>query len=298
MAEGTLPAAGELMTALGPVGYTAAGRGPVAVLLHGNPGDARDWDAVVDVLAERRTVVRLDWPGYGRSSHLDDGATVDAPGLARVLDDVLDGIGRAVGGRLGQVVLIGHSVGGYTAAYQALARPDRVAAVVLVAPGGFTRFTWLTRTFVRTMGSVGPARLLAGPLASAYTVRRTPTSRAALRRVRSMRGNPDRLTVHSAVWRSFLDPAHDLRHIASTITVPVLLTWGRLDPVVPWRSAGRRAARLLPRAQVARFWSGHLPHAEVPQRWLGAVVPFLDAVAPPPCAEASAPGPDGANADG
>jgi pimeloyl-ACP methyl ester carboxylesterase len=216
----------------------------------------------------------------------------------RVLDDVLDGIGQAVGGCPGQVVLIGHSVGGYAAACQALTRPERVAAVVLVAPGGFTRFTWLTRSFVRIMGSVGPARRLVGPLAAAYTVRRTPASRAALRRVQLLRGHPDRLAVHSAVWRSFLDPAHDLRHTAPTITVPVLLTWGRLDPVVPWLTDGRRAARALPHARVARFWSGHLPHAEVPHRWLAAVVPFLDTVTPSPSVEASAPRSDQARAHG
>ncbi|MGI5216020.1 alpha/beta fold hydrolase, partial [Plantactinospora sp. CA-290183] len=255
----------ELPTALGPVSYTVVGRGPAVLLLHGNPGDARDWDGVVGGLAQRRTVIRLDWPGYGRSPGPCDGTTVGAPGLAGILDEALDGLDRAAGGRLGPVVLIGHSVGGYAAVRQAVSRPERVAALVLVAPGGFTRFSLITRSFVRLMGSVGAARRLVRPLAAAYTVRRTPVSRAALRRVRLMRGIPARLAVHSAVWRSFLDPAHDLRRFAPAIAVPVLLTWGRLDPVVPWPTDARRAARLLPGARMVRFWSGHLPHAEVPQ---------------------------------
>lgn len=271
---------GLLMTSLGTVGYAAVGGGPVVVLLHGNPGDARDWDAVVGTLAEQHTVIRVDWPGYGSSPCPDD-ARVGAPELARLLDEILDQIAEMTnhGGR--KLVLVGHSVGGYAALCQALTRPERLAALVLVAPGGFTRLTWLTRMFVRMMGSTPSARWLAGPLAAAYTVRRTPASRAALRRAQSLRSRPSRSAMHSAVWRSFLDPAHDLRGRAPAITVPVLLTWGRLDPVVPWWSDGRRAARLLSHASVARFWSGHLPHAEVPHQWLAAVVPFLDGIAQP-----------------
>ncbi|MFI7601379.1 alpha/beta fold hydrolase [Actinoplanes sp. NPDC049681] len=266
---------GLFPTSLGEVAYAATGSGPVLVLLHGNPGDARDWDAVVGPLAQRHTVVRVDWPGYGRSP-CTAGAMVGAPELAAVLDEVLDHIAEISdqGGR--KVVLVGHSVGGYAALCQALTRPQRVAAMVLVAPGGFTRLTGPTRMVVRGMGSPSVGGRLAGPLAAAYTVRRTAAGRAASRRARSVRTSPCRSAVHSAVWRSFLDPAHDLRGRAGAITVPVLLTWGRLDPVVPWYSDGRRAAGLLPHAAVARFWSGHLPHAEVPERWLAAVVPFLE----------------------
>lgn len=43
------------------------GEGPPLLLLHANPGDHRDYDAVIPALAARFRVIALDWPGYGAS---------------------------------------------------------------------------------------------------------------------------------------------------------------------------------------------------------------------------------------
>jgi 3-oxoadipate enol-lactonase len=80
------------------------------------------WDDVVPLLAERYRVVRFDLPGFGKRP----GAPF-APGelLANLLDEL--GIDRAP--------LVGLSLGGRVALDAALQRPDRVSALVLVAPG-------------------------------------------------------------------------------------------------------------------------------------------------------------------
>jgi|TARA_Y100000589_G_scaffold112457_5_gene106908 pimeloyl-ACP methyl ester carboxylesterase len=36
------------------------------LLLHANPGDSRDFEAVSAALADYGRVIALDWPGYGR----------------------------------------------------------------------------------------------------------------------------------------------------------------------------------------------------------------------------------------
>src|SRR4051794_23617836 len=82
---------GLFMTSAGEVGYAVDGSGPAVVLLHGNPGDAQDWDAVVGTLAQRHTVIRVDWPGYGRSPCPAE-PLAGAPDLARLLDEILDQI--------------------------------------------------------------------------------------------------------------------------------------------------------------------------------------------------------------
>ena len=49
------------------VHYTAHGEGAPLVLLHANPGDSRDFEAVIPALACTHRVLALDWPGYGAS---------------------------------------------------------------------------------------------------------------------------------------------------------------------------------------------------------------------------------------
>jgi pimeloyl-ACP methyl ester carboxylesterase len=259
-------------TSAGPIACHLRGTGPAIVLLHANPGDAGDFDAVAAALADGRTVIRLDWPGYGDSpaSTGPAGAIEFARALGEVLADL-----RA--DDLGPIVLVGNSVGGYAALAYALREPARVAALVLIAPGGFTRLNPLSRAVCRLMGAPATARWLLGPLASLYTWRRTPAARAALRRAYATARDPARRAVACAVWRSFLDPEHDLRGRVAALRVPVLLTWGRGDPVLPLLTDGRRAARLLPGARLVRFWCGHEPHAEMPEAWLAEVQSFLAA---------------------
>jgi pimeloyl-ACP methyl ester carboxylesterase len=52
----------------GSVHYTEHGQGVPLVLLHANPGDSKDFEAVVPALSRTYRVLALDWPGYGQSA--------------------------------------------------------------------------------------------------------------------------------------------------------------------------------------------------------------------------------------
>ena len=95
---------------------------PPLVLLHGLGEGAASWAAVVPRLAERHRVLALDLRGHGAS---------DWPGsyaLERMRDDVV-GVLDALG--LGEVVLVGHSMGGVVAYLVAFAHPERVSRLVV-----------------------------------------------------------------------------------------------------------------------------------------------------------------------
>jgi 3-oxoadipate enol-lactonase len=100
------------------------GPGLPVVLTNSDWCESSGWDATVGELSGRRRVIRYDNRGYGRSgdpaapfTHLGD--------LIAVLDRL--SVDRAV--------FAGHSGGGATAIALALAQPERVAALVLAAPG-------------------------------------------------------------------------------------------------------------------------------------------------------------------
>ncbi|MFN8542749.1 MAG: alpha/beta hydrolase [Candidatus Binatia bacterium] len=256
----------------GRVSYESVGAGPPIVLMHANPGDRHDFDAVVPELARTHRVIAIDWPGYGDSDAPVPEFVASARLFADVLADVLDVFA------LDRVVLCGNGVGGFAAATLAIEQPARVRGLVLVAPSGFTPMTRIARAWCAVRGRDFVTRLLAGPMAYAYLRRRTPTVAAIRARARRLYGIPPRVAVEAAVWRSLASPESDLRARAARIKQPALLVLGRRDPMLRLRTAGRAAAAAMPGARLVTIDTGHEPFAEAPQEFLTAVRPFLDAL--------------------
>ena len=53
----------EIQLSCGTVHYSESGAGTPMLLLHANPGDARDFEAVIPALSQRYRVIAMDWPG-------------------------------------------------------------------------------------------------------------------------------------------------------------------------------------------------------------------------------------------
>jgi pimeloyl-ACP methyl ester carboxylesterase len=255
--------------------YVREGRGPTIVLIHGLGGFAESWRATIDVLAKSAEVLAVDLPGFGLSAK--PAARYDLDFFARVLHGFLDA------SRVGQVSLVGHSLGGAVAVTYALTHParvDRLALVSAVVPGFDYRPSWLYRmAAVRGLGEAAAlcarrslyraalARCFHAPKAReidalvdwSYAARTAWDAKAAyLATVRDVRAD-------------FAGRAAAYRRVAGTLGLPVLLVHGRQDPVV---GAGHCAnvAKGFPRASVR--WvdaCGHFPqieHADTVNRWL------------------------------
>lgn len=105
------------------------GRGPTVVWLGGFHSEMTGTKA--QALAEwaaatGRDFLRFDWFGHGQS----EGRFVDGT-ITRWRADALAAVDRLTEG---PVVLVGSSMGGWLACLVALVRPDRVSALVLIAP--------------------------------------------------------------------------------------------------------------------------------------------------------------------
>jgi pimeloyl-ACP methyl ester carboxylesterase len=100
---------------------TARGDAPRVVLLHAGIADRRSWHPVMDL--RPLSSVAYDRPGFGTTPP-PSGPFSDRAQLGAVLDG-LD---------CGPVTLVGNSQGGRVAIDYALASPERVARLVLVAP--------------------------------------------------------------------------------------------------------------------------------------------------------------------
>ena len=258
----------EIPTRFGSLSCRVLGEGPPLLLLHANPGDSRDFEAIAPALSAEWTVHALDWPGFGGSPALRPPSSATAMAFADALEDVT----AALPGRL---ALIGNSVGGYAAARLAARQPERVGALVLVNPGGFTPHNAATRAFCRFKGGERVTAATSGLLARAYLRRRTPTTAAMRERAGAQRVLPERVATEAALWRSFTDPEHDLRARAGAISCPTLVVWGKRDPLLPLRRDGRAARSALPGARFEVMDTGHAAFAEDPGGFLALVRPFL-----------------------
>ena len=251
----------------GAVHYVESGQGVPLILLHANPGDSLDFQAVIPALAQHYRVLAIDWPGYGRSAVPDQLQVVSAHFFYNVLREFLTALA------LPPALFIGNSLGGNAAARLGIESPELVRGLVLVSPGGFTPHNFITRAFCKFQGS----RFAFSPrfFAERYLKHRTATVNAMLERAATSQATAARIAINRAVWRSFTEPEHDLRQSASSIKAPTLLLFGKHDPVIPAKKDGAVAARSIPGAQLIVMSSGHAPFAEVPEAFLAEVLPFL-----------------------
>jgi pimeloyl-ACP methyl ester carboxylesterase len=258
----------ELQTYRGTVHYDEQGQGEPLLLLHANPGDPRDFDAVVPALSGRYRVIRVAWPGYGASPAPLPPSSATAMQYAELLEQFVLKLD------LKGLRIIGNSVGAYAAACLALRRPERVSAIVLVAPAGFTVHNYWTRLFCQLKGSERVTRWLNGFLAFLYLRVKTVVSLAMRARARGEQRTPEAVAVNAALWRSFLQPEYDLREAAKFIEARTLVIAGRRDPLIPVADAARAAAAI-PASNLIVLPSGHAPFAEVPELFLSVTEPFL-----------------------
>jgi pimeloyl-[acyl-carrier protein] methyl ester esterase len=229
-----------------------AGEGAPVVLLHGWAMNLRVFDGLAAALAPTHRVTAIDLPGHGRSPW--------RAGLtpAGITDWLLDELPE-------RCALVGWSLGGQLALRLAAAAPTRIRRLVLVActpkfvaggdwphglePEVLQRFaTGLQVDSARTVGDFLELQVR-GSSAANVTLRQL---RAALERQGA--AAPAALT---AGLEQLADA--DLRGLARTLALPVLLVSGQCDRVTP-PGAARALAQMLTGAHLVELRrAGHAP---------------------------------------
>jgi pimeloyl-ACP methyl ester carboxylesterase len=239
------------------------GSGSPLLYIHGS-GDVGAWLPAQDELAEHYAVYRPDLPGYnGSERRADINSVADmAAAVWALLDEVF----------VGQVRIIGSSLGGWVAAEMAAGTPGRVSHLVLldavgVEPaGGFPvdQFTMSGPEIVQAVYHSDDLRATVG----AETAERLKNPAAAER----MAGNAS-MTRLLGEHPYFHDPS--LPERLSGVEAKTLIVWGADDGLVPV-ACGRRYEELIPDARLVVLADcGHLPLVEQPAAALAEIVPFL-----------------------
>ena len=250
------------------------GDGPPLVMLHGLTGHARTWDHTAAALSDSYHILALDQRGHGDSEWAPQyGVGLMAEDLLAFLDAL----------RLGEVTLMGLSMGGIVAFLFTASHPERVRDLIVLdigpqiaAPGARQVAAGLAANHV--FGSEDEA------VAQARAFNPRPTDEALRHRVRhNLRPLPDgtltfkyddALRERGAI---FDRSAVELWAAWRAVSRPVLLVRGDQSDILAAETAQRMAAENARASLVGVPDCGHSITLDNPQGLLDVVNPWLAA---------------------
>jgi pimeloyl-ACP methyl ester carboxylesterase len=262
------------------INYYEAGQGPPVILLHGFGGCAYSWRFLAPALAQDHRVFTIDLKGYGLSDKPEDGNYAVSDQAEMVTTFIRSK-------NLHDLVIMGHSMGGGVTLMSYLKvredKPARIKSLVLVDSAGYPQklpwFIWLAK--LPGFGAVGGK--LVSPRFAAYLV------------LKKCYYDDDKITqeqIDNYAYYGSLPGAREAvvqtaRQIVpadldvlvvhyKTISVPVLIIWGKEDEVVPL-AVGKNFKRDIPNSEMVILPKcGHMPPEEEPGETTRIVKAFLE----------------------
>jgi pimeloyl-[acyl-carrier protein] methyl ester esterase len=223
-------------------------------------------------LARRHRVLAVDLPGHGHSTPLP----------AFTLDGAVAALGAALAASAQRLTVVGWSLGGLIAMRWALAQPECVARLVLIAatPRFVASEDWPHAMATETLARFGEElRIAWKPTVQrflALQVRGSEHGRATLALMREQlfaRGEPSPETLAGALA---VLACTDLRADLAALTQPTLVVVGSRDTLA-LPGAGAWLAEHLPNAKcVSVPGAAHAPFLSHPEAFAAAVESFLD----------------------
>jgi len=246
--------------------YTRTGGGkPTLVLLHGLTANGACWTGVAHILEKEYDIIMPDARGHGKSSVPDYGY--------RYEDHANDVIGLINSLKLPPPVLLGHSMGGMTAAIVASRSPKLLRGLILADP------TFLSIKVQREIrdSDVGDQHRrildrsleeLVADLQSGHLTRSSDTIELIARA---------RLQTSMAAFDVLTPPNPDYKQLVSAIDVPSLLVIG--DKGVVSSVVAEELQRLNPRFQVDQIPEvGHGLYYDQPEHFAAVVGSFIRSI--------------------
>ena len=257
------------------IGECRDGAHPV-LLIHGLAGCWQNWlENIPRLVAEGRRVIVPDLPGFGHSEMpVED---ISIPGYGKCVEALCDQLG------LGEVVVVGNSMGGFVAAEKAIQFPDRVERLVLVSAAGISQKDLYKAPALVIMRVV--AELTARTAAKSDKVVTRPRLREVA--LSSVIRHPSRIPT-DLLWEittyssgpGYMDAmeallGYDFSDRLGDIRVPTLIVWGTDDMIVPTKDADEFERRITGSRKVLMEDTGHVPMIERAPTFNDELMEFL-----------------------
>ncbi|CAK9152378.1 unnamed protein product [Ilex paraguariensis] len=270
--------------------YVEEGEGLPVVLIHGFGASAFHWRYNIPELAKKYKVYAIDLLGFGWSEK----AIIDYDALVW-RDQVVDFMKEIV---KEPAILVGNSLGGFTALVTGTSLPEQVVGVALLNSAGQfgdasgetneTEETVLQKFLLKPLKEIFQRVVLSFLF---WQAKQPARIESVLKSVYKNTSNVDDYLVDS-ITRPAADPnagevyyrlmtrfmmnqrKYTLDSVLSELSCPLLLVWGDLDPWVGPAKA-LRIKEFYPNTSLVNLQAGHCPHDEVPELVNKALLDWL-----------------------
>jgi pimeloyl-ACP methyl ester carboxylesterase len=239
--------------------YVEAGKGETLVLLHGLMGELSNWEPVIDYFKDHYHIVVPILPIYELPI-----LTLGVKSLSKYVHRFLKFK------KLGQVVLIGNSLGGHVGLVFTSAHQEYVKALVLTGSSGL---------YENAFGGSFPRResydYIKEKVEFTFYDPATATKELVDEVFKTVNERSKVIRI-LALAKSAI--RHNMSKELSRITIPVSLIWGKQDKVTPPEVADE-FHQLLPNSELN--WvdqCGHAPMMERPEIFNGYLEKFLNRI--------------------
>ncbi len=255
-------------------GYTAAyqeiGEGSPILFLHGFLGSGHCWRSLVELLKDNHRCICLDMLGFGESSK--PMIRYNIAKLMAFVREVVDAL------NLDPCIVVGHSLGGWVSAAYAIAYPDSVRGLILVAPAGIRDdsfcgrydalrpLLWKTPVVDWAFWLAQPIAAIAGkqdPYQKFWRIRRDLNANPAARSFIVDRIRPE-------------DAIDTVEKEIDQLTLPTLVIAGEHDNTIPMWHSQTYATEISSARLVVIANADHSLPQDYAQEMTEAIAPFLD----------------------
>lgn len=239
-------------------------RAPAIIMIHGMSSHLQTWEPLIEQMRGDFRILSLDLPGFGLTGPNPEGEygpKVYTEAVLAVMD--ASGIDKAI--------IVGNSMGGWTAWRMGLSNPDRVHGLVLLDPWGAPgenseksnlAFKLMGTSFGKAlMPKFTPRSIVKRSVLQSVERDEIVTAEMVDRYYDLTRYPGNRRAMLEAMERS-----NNLSHWPeiSALEMPVLILWGREDQLIDVSRANQFAASLEGEKVIIYENVGHLPMEEVP----------------------------------
>ncbi|KAJ6736764.1 ALPHA/BETA-HYDROLASES SUPERFAMILY PROTEIN [Salix viminalis] len=252
--------------------YVVQGEGLPIVLIHGFGASAFHWRYNIPELAKKYKVYAVDLLGFGWSEK----AIIEYDAMVW-RDQVVDFLKEIV---REPAILVGNSLGGFTALVAAVGIPEQVVGLALLNSAG--QFGNPSEKMDESEESVlqkFPARI-ESVLKSVY-VNSSNVDDYLVESITMPAADPNAGEVYYRMMTRFMlnQSKYTLNSALSELRCPLLLLWGDLDPWVGPTKANR-IKEFYPNSTLVNLQAGHCPHDEVPELVNKSLMDWLSSLKP------------------